>query len=150
MTTCLHALTKNQGDAGAYDGTGIRIPSVPTPPPRLMRPDEATSLQCQRNSRLRAPSEPGSLGGILVPLCSGQLLDVPERTAVLGRRRANYQLQHVLRQVLVLENAFQPLAHVGRRDGNRDLPQFGRLEGQIVEHALHDGVQSARADVLHP
>ena len=57
--------------------------------------------------------------------------------------------QDVLREVLVLEDPLQALAHVGGGDRDRRLAELGRLERQIVEHALHDRVQPAGADVLH-
>src|SRR5208283_1576430 len=58
------------------------------------------------------------------------------------------RLQNVSRQVLVLHDVGQRIAHVVRVNDHVLLFHVGGLEADDVEHLLHDGMQAPRADVL--
>src|ERR1019366_8711903 len=57
------------------------------------------------------------------------------------------ELQYVARQVLVLHDVGEGLAHVVGVDGHALLFHVRGLEADLIQHALHDGMQAACADV---
>src|SRR5258708_6983645 len=57
-------------------------------------------------------------------------------------------LQYVPRQILILHDLTEHLLHVGRVHLELLALLFGRLEADLVEHALHDGVQAPGADIF--
>src|SRR5512145_1891829 len=56
--------------------------------------------------------------------------------------------EDVAREVLVLDDVAQALAHARRVDDDGLAAALGRIEGDVVEEALEDGVEAAGADVL--
>src|ERR1035437_9410388 len=67
-----------------------------------------------------------------------------------GLSVANFatELQDVPRQVLVFHDVAEGLAHVVGIDGHALLFHVGSLEADLIQHTLHDGMQTACADVL--
>src|SRR5438045_3090557 len=57
-------------------------------------------------------------------------------------------LQDVARQVLVLHDFCQHLAHIVGVDFDVLALFFWRLEADLIQYAFHDGVQAARANIL--
>ena len=57
-------------------------------------------------------------------------------------------LQDVAREVLVLRQVGELPVHEGCIDLDRRTTAVGGLEGDLLQHPFHDGVQSPRADVL--
>lgn len=69
--------------------------------------------------------------------------DVDSPSEVAGR------LQDVFAQVRRLQQRLHLALHVLRVDLDGLALAIGRLEGHVLDDALDDGVQPARADVLH-
>src|SRR5262245_53697284 len=75
----------------------------------------------------------------------------PGRTAarsILSITPRRDRSEDVARQILVLEDRLEPLAYVGRVDRDLLAAHLRRVEGDLVEQALHHGVQPASADAL--
>src|SRR5579864_7827979 len=58
------------------------------------------------------------------------------------------RLQNVTREVLIFHDVGEHLAHVVAVHGHAFVLQIGRVEADLVEHTLHDGVQAPSTDIF--
>src|ERR1700733_4393576 len=57
-------------------------------------------------------------------------------------------LKNVSRQILVLHNVRQHLAHIVRIDGDMLAFFLRSIEAQLIQYTLHDGMQPSRSNIL--
>ncbi|MCK7518679.1 MAG: hypothetical protein MZV64_13645 [Ignavibacteriales bacterium] len=86
-------------------------------------------------------------GRALLPAAGRRPARRPRGTAAGWRGRMS---QDVPAQVLVLDDVGEHAVDVGCVNRNRSAREVGPFERDLVEQLLHDRLQPARADVLHP